>query len=110
MCCGAVGVADSCDAHLSQALCMLCMSTACQRPELVYGLMLLRGADAEKLPEAEPLMQEDPARGRRHTEPTIPPAADLYLHDHAHNVSSTLSVLWASWSWGWGFISGNSTG
>ncbi|EIE22196.1 hypothetical protein COCSUDRAFT_55891 [Coccomyxa subellipsoidea C-169] len=52
-----------------------------------------KGADAEKLPEAEPLMQEDPARGRRHTEPTIPPAADLYLHDHAHNVPDSTIEL-----------------
>ena len=37
-----------------------------------------REAGREKAPEAEPLLLEGAVQGRRHAQPLIPPAADLY--------------------------------
>ncbi|KAK9915399.1 hypothetical protein WJX75_008652 [Coccomyxa subellipsoidea] len=52
-----------------------------------------RSSDDEKLPEMEPLIQEEPGRGRRHAEPIIPPAADLYSADHAQHVTESTIEL-----------------
>lgn len=53
----------------------------------------VRGADAEKKPEAEALLHEEQGHTRRRTEPVIPPAADLYpATEQAHHVRNFLMI------------------